>query len=80
MVMFEPGVKLNPWETLIADTVHFGSKFPNDCISGRTFRGECKTHLRLHHYLGSQDRLKSAEQARHVFDDSPYKLKLQHYY
>ena len=66
-------LELDPWEMLIpsADTVHFGSRFPNECISGKSFTGT-KTHHRLHHYLGSQQRLKSAEKARQVFNDCPY--------
>jgi len=71
-------LELKPWEMLItsADTVHFGSRFPNECISGNSFRGT-KTHHRLHHYLGSQDMLKSVEQAWQVFEDCAYNKSLR---
>ena len=66
-------LELLPWEMVITltDTVHFGSRFPNESITGQLPTEE-STHYRLHHYLFSRNVLRDDEKQRSRFGDCPY--------
>ena len=69
---------LKPWELVIAsaDTVHFGSRYPNESICNSK-KFNASVSYRLHHYLGSQLALRSEEENRSSQDDCAFNPQVQ---
>ena len=73
---------LMSWELVIAtaDTVHFGSRYPNSAISDSKAmkRNDSQSvNFRIHHYLGSQEALRSEEVLRGDCEDCGFNTSIE---